>query len=174
MKCACLVLAALLIPAPVRAQSNCRANPGTCSTRPMSIQITIGPALQLALSPGITSLATPTPAHYNAGFCATPGPTATVSANAPWTLSISASTATWSAISTSSEPARADKPAADLEWALSSAGPFTSMTTSPANVISGATTVGTNVSIFYRTLYSWTNDTPGNYSLQLVFTITSP
>lgn len=174
MKCACVLLVALLLAAPLSAQSNCKANPTICSTGPLSIQITIGPALQLALSPGTTTLVTPTPAHYNAGFCATTGPTATVSANAPWTLSISASTATWGATSTGTEPARADKPATDLEWSLSPDGPFTSMTTSPANVTAGAPTAGTAVAIFYRTLYNWTNDTPGNYSLQLVFTIISP
>ena len=38
----------------------------------------------------------------------------------------------------------------------------------------GDPTAGTTVQLYYRTLYQWQVDTPGNYALQVVFTISSP
>jgi hypothetical protein len=175
MKCACALLTVLLMAAPLHGQkSNCRANPASCSIGGLSIQIAIGPAFRLTLSPATTSLISPTPTHYDAGMAPTTGPIATVVSNAPWTLSISAAAVTWSAVNTESEPARTDKPATDLKWSANAGGPFVPLTTSPATVTSGAATSGSTVSVFYQTLYSWTADPPGEYSLQVVFTISSP
>ncbi|MGQ0813261.1 MAG: hypothetical protein ACT4O1_02215 [Gemmatimonadota bacterium] len=180
MKRAAIVLTAtLLSAAPLSAQSNCTSpSAGTpCSTASgtLLINITIGRAIQLALAPSSSSLTTPTPAHYDAGFAATTGPSATIRSNAAWTLAMSAAATTWTATDTGTQPARTNKPAGDLLWATSSGGPFTPLTTSAVTIASGGATAGmTAASLFYRTLYSWTLDTPGDYSLQVVFTITAP
>ena len=165
------------IATPLRGQGSCTNNLGSCSTTTgtMLINITIGRALLLTVTPSSTSLTSPTTTHYDAGFAATTGPTTAISSNAPWTLAISSATATWSATNTQTQPARTDKPASDLRWSTSSAGPFAALTTSPVTVASGTATTGvTAASLFYRTLYSWALDTPGEYSLQVVFTISSP
>ena len=38
----------------------------------------------------------------------------------------------------------------------------------------GAATGGAASNLYYRTLYDWTLDTPGSYSLTVVFTVVSP
>lgn len=167
----------LLWPALLQAQSNCTANPASCSTaaNTLLINFTVGRALKLSIAPTSTALSTPTPANYDAGFAATTGPTATLRSNAAWTLAISAGAATWTAVDTQSEPARVNKPMSDLHWATALAGPFTPLSTTPVTFASGTATAGaTAATLYYRTLYAWNLDTPGNYSLQIVFTITAP
>jgi hypothetical protein len=162
---------------PLHAQSNCTDTGATCSTASGSllINITIGRALFLTVTPSTTVLTPPTAAHYDLGFAATTGPTTAIRSNAPWVLAVSAASAVWSATDTQTQPARINKPAEDLLWATSSGGPFVPLTISPAAIASGnASTGATAASLFYRTLYSWALDTPGDYSLQLVFTISSP
>jgi hypothetical protein len=158
------------------AQTNCTAVPTQCSpaSGPLTISITIGRAVHFAISPGNTALTAPTAASYDAGFVETNGPTATVRANAPWSLSISAAASTWTAVNTQTEPARTNKPASDLQWATTLGGPFTDLAMTPASVASGPRTTGTAVTLFYRTKYGWMLDTPGNYALRIVFSITSP
>lgn len=158
------------------AQSRC-ATTARCSTASgrLLINFTIGRALLLNVTPTATSLTAPTATDYNTGYAATTGPTATIKSNAPWTLAISASAATWTATNTSTEPARTNKPASDLLWATAAGGPFTALTTTPATVAAGVATAGTTAaSLYYRTLYVWNLDTPGSYGLQIVFTISSP
>ena len=167
----------LALAAPLHAQSNCTDSGATCSTASgtLLINITIGRALFLTVTPSTTALTAPTAAHYDAGFAATTGPTTAIRSNAPWVLAVSAASAVWSATDTQTQPARTSKPAEDLLWATSPGGPFAPLTISPAEIASGnASTGATAASLFYRTLYSWDLDTPGEYSLQLVFTISSP
>jgi hypothetical protein len=168
----CLALAG-----PLRAQSNCTETGPTCTTASgtLMINITIGRALFLTVTPSMTALTSPTTAHYDAGFAETTGPTTAIRSNAPWVLAVSAASAVWSATNTQTQPARTNKPAEDLLWATSPGGPFVPLTISPASVASGNASTGTTAaSLFYRTLYSWALDTPGEYSLQVVFTISSP
>jgi hypothetical protein len=108
---------------------------------------------------------------------AVPGePIATnVRANAGWVRHLRASTATWSATTTSpGAPARPNKPAGDLKWALASNGTFAALTNSDVNLFSGPATASSATTLFFRTAYDWTLDTPGNYSLSIVLTLTSP
>jgi hypothetical protein len=158
-----------------RAQS-CIANgaPASCN-RPGSVSMTAGRVVRLQMSAGSTSLTAPTPADFDAGLNSTTGPTLTVSANAPWTLHIRAATATWSATNTSpGVPARANKPAADLEWSTVPSGSLAALTTSDASLVSGTATAGTATTLYFQTLYDWTLDTPGSYSLSIVLTLASP
>ena len=171
------IVMCLALAMPLHAQSNCTDSGVTCSTASgtLLINITIGRALFLTVTPPTTALTAPTAAHYDAGFAETTGPTTAIRSNAPWVLAVSAASAVWSATDTQTQPARTNKPAEDLLWAASPAGPFVALTISPAAIASGnASTGATAASLFYRTLYSWALDTPGEYSLQVVFTVSSP
>jgi hypothetical protein len=171
-----VLLLLLCIPIALDAQTQCTATNTSCSNAVGSLQITITIAntFEMSLSNATTALSTPTTSTYNAGFAEDAGPTATIRSNAPWTLSISALTPTWSAVNTEIEPARVNKPASDLAWGLSSLGPFTDLTTNPVQVGSGPRTLAATISLFYRTRYQWDLDTPGIYSLPVVFTIVAP
>lgn len=146
---------------------------GTCSVT-TSTTLPIGTVMQLALDATSTVLGMPGTADYDAGFVADNGPTATVKSNRAWRLQISAATAIWSASNT--EPgvsARLDKPAGDLLWSTAGGGPFTGLSTIPVDAQTGGASGGAAVTLFYRTAYNWTLDTPGAYSLSVVFTLTA-
>jgi hypothetical protein len=158
----------------VLAQCNATGAPANCGV-PGSVSMTAGRVVRLQMSAGSTALTAPTPSDFDAGFNATTGPTLTISANAAWVLHIRSSTATWSATTTSpGAPARANKPAADLKWATATNGTYAALTTSDANLVSGAATASSGTTLFFQTAYNWTLDTPGNYSLSIVLTLTSP
>jgi hypothetical protein len=159
---------------PASAQCTASGAPASCGV-PGTVSMTAGRVVQLQMSAGSTALTAPTPAAFDAGFNATTGPTLTVSANAPWTLSLRAVAATWTATNTSpGAPARTTKPAADLKWSTASNGSFASLTTSDVNLVTGSATASNATTLYFQTLYSWTLDTPGNYSMSIVLTLTSP
>ena len=140
-----------------------------------SVSMIAGRVVQLQMSAGSTALAAPTPADFDAGFNATTGPTLTVSANASWTLHMRAAAASWTATNTSpGAPARTNKPAADLKWSTASNGTFAALTTSDVTIVTGSATAASATMLYFRTLYSWTLDAPGNYSISIVLTLTSP
>jgi hypothetical protein len=169
-----LVLSCLAFPAAAEAQCQVATAPGSC-TQPGSVSLTAGRVVRLQVNAGSTSLTAPTAADFDAGFNSTTGPTLTVSANAPWMLQVRASAAFWTAANTSpGAPARTNKPAADLKWATSAAGPFSPLVTTDVTLVSGSATAGSATTLYFQTLYSWTVDTPGNYSLSVVLTLTAP
>ncbi len=137
--------------------------------------MTAGRVVRLQVSTAATTLTPPTPTDFDNGFNATTGPTFTVSANAAWTLYMRAQTVYWAAVNTSpGAPARTTKPAGDLKWSKTSNGTFNALTTSDVTLASGTATASNVTSLFFQTLYNWTLDTPGNYSLTVVLTLTSP
>ena len=161
-------------PSAAAAQCTASGAPANC-TQLGSVSMTAGRVVRLQVSAGSTALTAPTPADFDAGLNATSGPTFTVSANAPWTLSLRASSAFWSAINTSpGAPARTTKPAADLKWSTASNGTFTALTTTDVTLVSGAATASNATNLFFQTLYNWTLDTPGSYTLTVVLTLTAP
>ena len=163
-----------IVASPASAQCTASGAPANCGV-PGSVSMTAGRVVQLQMTAGSTSLTAPTPADFDAGFNATTGPTLTVSANAPWTLSLRAVAATWTATNTSpGAPARTTKPAADLKWSTASNGSFSALTTADANLVTGSATASHATTLYFQTLYSWTLDTPGNYSMSIVLTLTSP
>jgi hypothetical protein len=173
---AILAVTAVIAITPGRARAQCTASgaPDNCSVAG-SVSMTAGRVVQLQMSAGSTPLTAPTTADFDAGFNSTSGPTLTVSANAPWTLHIRAASASWTATNTSpGAPARTNKPAGDLQWAISSGGPFAALTASDANLVGGSATSGNATTLYFQTVYDWTLDTPGNYSLSIVLTLTSP
>ncbi len=167
--------AALMVPAAASGQACTAPIPaGTC-TASTSTTLTVGLVIQLTLSSTTTTLAAPALSDYDAGFVANQGPAATVKSNRAWRLQLSAAASTWTA--TSTQPgiaARPNKPASDLKWSAAAGGPFTGLTTVPVTAVSGAATAGATTTFYYHTLYDWTVDTPGSYSLTVVFTIVSP
>ena len=170
----CLLLS-LGLPARSVAQTCTATGANSNCTVPTSTTLTIGTVVRLVLSAIATPLTAPTEAGYDAGFAADAGPTATVQANTPWRLQISAAAATWTAANT--EPgvaARAAKPAGDLTWSTAAGGPFAGLSVAPVDARTGAATAGNVGGFFYRTLYSWGLDTPGSYSLIVVFTLMAP
>ncbi|HTR21971.1 MAG TPA: hypothetical protein VMH88_14055 [Gemmatimonadales bacterium] len=167
-------LVALLLPGAAQAQS-CTANKIfgffwlTCNIN-TSASITIGTVMQLSLSGTTTALTPPTIAGYTTGYVPNAGPTVTVRCNQAWHLQVAAAAATWTAVA----PARVNKPASDLQWSLAANGTFAGLTTAAVTVTNGTATAGTVTNFFYRTLYSFSLDTPGNYSLAVVYTLISP
>src|SRR4051812_10831259 len=171
-----VVVAALALAGATPAIAQCTASgaPANC-TQPGSASMTAGRVVRLQMSAGSTSLTAPTPADFDAGFNATTGPTVTVSANAAWTLHIRAAGPTWTATNTSpGAPARTNKPAADLQWSTVSGSGFAALSTSDANLVAGSATASSPTTLYFQTLYDWTLDTPGNYSMSIVLTLTSP
>ncbi len=147
---------------------------GSCTIN-TSVQMTAPKVVRLTVSPAAITLTSPATTDYDAGFAASAGPAVTVNANTPWTVSIRAASALWTA--TNSVPgvaARANKPAADLQWSTAAAGSFSGFTTTNVTLASGADTNAALTTLFYRTLYSWTADTPGDYSLGIILTIVAP
>jgi hypothetical protein len=173
---ALVALACAFAPARAEAQGNCNYSGfgGNCvigDNATYAINLTITRAVRLALSASSIALNAPMPDDYDAGFGQTAGPVLTVKANSTWSLSIRVTQATWTA---SPAPARANKPAAELRWGTSAAGPFTNFTTTAVTMQSGAASAGTIIPLHFRVAYAWLLDTPGNYSLPVQITLTSP
>ncbi|MCE9603153.1 MAG: hypothetical protein K8S21_13190 [Gemmatimonadetes bacterium] len=126
----------------------------------------------MSLGSSAITLTAPGASEFDAGFGQTAAPTLQVKSNAPFSVSLRSTQALWTA---SPPPARANKPASDLQWSVSVGGPFTDMTTLSATILTGAVgTAGTLIPLQFRVKYSWLLDTTGSYSLPLQLTITSP
>jgi len=169
-----LAVMAALAPSGAGAQCTASGNGGSCTVA-TSTSMTAGRVIRMQLSATSTTLTAPTPTDFDAGFNSTTGPTVTISANAAWRLYLRSSTAVWSATTTSpGAPARTNKPAGDLSWSTNVAGSFVQLTTSDASLAAGTATASTVNTLHFRTAYAWTLDTPGDYGLTIVLSLTSP
>jgi len=169
-----MLIAASALPGIAGAQCTATGSGDSC-TQPGSASMTAGRVVRLQMDAGSTALTAPTTTDFDAGFNATTGPTLTVSANASWTLSLRSAATFWTATNTSpSAPARTTKPAGDLLWSTASGGTFNALTTGDVTLVGGAATASSATTLFFQTLYDWTLDTPGNYSLSVVLTLTAP
>lgn len=158
-----------------RAQA-CTVNSGagTCPIA-ISVQVTAPKVVRLTVSPASITLTSPTATDFDNGYAATTGPVVTVNANTPWTVSMRAGAALWTATSTvPGVTARANKPSTDLQWSTSAGGTFTGFTTTNVTLASGIRTSAAATSLYYRTLHAWTLDTPGDYSLAVILTVVAP
>jgi len=143
---------------------------GSCSIN-LTSSITVARLLRLTINDTSTTAPAPTEADYDLGYQQFAPLTATVKTNGTWSLGIRATAATW----TASGGARANKPVGDLRWSTSAGGSFTAMTTTNTTFFpSGTATAGTVVPMFYRILWSYTNDLPGTYRLTVIYTLTAP
>ena len=169
-----LVAAAIAI-VPALARAQCTADGNANCFQNGSVSMTAVRVIRLQMSAASTTLTPPTATDFDAGSNVTAGPTLTVSANSAWTLHIRAGTPLWTAVNTTPGVlARTNKPAADLLWGKANVGPFTAFTVSDVNFATGTATASNVTTLFLQTLYGWTLDTPGTYSLSVVLTLTSP
>jgi len=164
-----LVALALLTFGGAQAQAQVTCNSNGCNLQD-TVKVTVATVLRLNLSQAATSLTPPNEAAYDAGFQLDNGPTAGVKANRSWSLKISANAGSW----TAANGANASKVAGDLLWATSSGGAYTGLSTSPFNLLTGSGTGNTSQQVYYKTLWSYGSDTPGDYSLVVVFTLSAP
>jgi hypothetical protein len=120
--------------------------------------------LQLNLSATTTNLTAPNAAAFNAGFQDDAGPTATVTANRSWKVTVNS-------VGSFSGPYA--KAASDLKWGTAS-GVYANAMGTAATLFTGGGTAGMAQQIYYRTLYDWTKDVAGSYAITVVFSITQP
>lgn len=171
----CAIATLLTVPlSRIAAQCTATGSPATC-TQTGSVTVAAEHIIRIAMSPTSTTLPPPTGADFTAGFKSSTGPTVTVSANFNWSLSIRALTATWVATNTSSfVNARTNKPDDDLTWSTSANGTFHILGTVNAPLATGLKTAAAATTLYYRTLYSTTLDTPGIYRLGVLLSLSAP
>lgn len=136
------------------------------------VTVTAPTILRLSINDTSTAVTAPVEADFDAGFQDVAGAvSATVKSNRGWTLKIKGGAATW----TGTGGARLNKPVGDLLWGTVSPA-ATAMTAVDANVAAPSLTgtSGATSNINYRILWGYANDTPGTYSIPVVFTLTSP
>lgn len=172
---ALLVTPVLFLAAPLAAQGTCEVNNqtscvfGNDAAHAISVTVTIAARLTAAA----TSVALPVPgvASFDSGFGAPASVGLQVRSNTTWAVTILAVDPLWSA---SPGTARQDKPAADLQFALSAVGPWTDLSTLAQGLTSGAATGTAAPTLFLRAKYSWTIDAAGSYSLPIQLVLTAP
>lgn len=158
---------ALLASAPLAAQTSCTGS--GCSVN-HNVHATVNDVLSLSLDNAATDLGTPTAAQYGAGNgVATNGPTATVVANRPYTVTLVGP----ANFTYSGSYGPVSKPSSDLTWGTV-AGTYGNDMSTSATVMSGTPTAGDTQQIFFNTLWDITRDTPGDYSMDVTFTLTAP
>jgi hypothetical protein len=144
------------------AQQTC--NGGASCPLTVSATATINSVARLSISSPTTTLTTPSVADFGSatGVNST-GPTLTVKSNTGYTLTASAASSTWSG-------GNNNKPATDLKMTVNGASPIAlGQVGQSANA-----TGGTTFTIGYNTIYSFTVDTPGSYSLVVKYTLSAP
>lgn len=110
-------------------------------------------------------------AELSAGHVSASGPILRVFANVPWKLLVSANESTWGARGVD---ANGRKPATDLLWSEAPDGPFHPVSWRPVVVASGPAGAGLDVPLFLRTLLDPGRDAPGEYSIDVSYTLVAP
>ncbi len=158
---------------PLSAQSTCSST--TSCTVAVTLRLPQPMVVSLALSASSTTIPTLTAQVLSAGFAEVAGPTMVVRANSPYRVSVQSAASTWTYSGSAANP---QKPASDLQWSATASGPWVSSATSatlwPTNSLVAPATSGRSLAIFYRSLWSWTANPPGNYSIPVNITLTSP
>ena len=160
---------------PLAAQTICSTPNGSANTScsgNVASSLTIPIILRLTLDDTSSTITSPTSADYTAGqtSSASTGPVATIRSNNNWTLLVRASAAVW----TGTGGARATKPAGDLLWSKTSGGSYTALTTTNVTVATGTRGSSNVTTLFYKTNWAWNLDTPGTYTLTVIYTATAP
>jgi hypothetical protein len=168
--------AMLAMSARVLAGQSCSVGtaPGSCAAT-TSATVTVGKVVQLTLATTSSPIAPPTITDYTNGYIAGSGQTVSIRANANVVVHVAARTATWSATNTTAGVAAwPTKPSTDLQLGPATTGPFTALTTAGYTLSSSAATATLDLAVAYKVLLDWGSDTPGQYSLDVVFTVTAP
>jgi hypothetical protein len=164
------LVAGLSTPAQAQPVTATGASPLTVTTY---VTVTAPSIFKLTINDTSTAVSAPTETDFDNGYQdVSSAVQATVKSNRPYSLSISGGAGTW----TGTGGARANKPVGDLLWGTGT--PSTALTTSAA-LIGTASTTGNNGSsaaatLNYRINWGYTNDTPGTYTIPVVYTLTSP
>lgn len=133
----------------------------------------VNPALlQLTVSPTASTYTAATTDMDQAAGLATFTPISlTVQGNRSWTIQVSGNSAFW----TASGGAWSSKPVGDLIWSLTPSGPTTPVSTTATTLTTGSAGPGSPaVPIYMRPVAHWLTDKPGNYSITVTFTMTTP
>ncbi len=158
-----------------QAQVTCEVNnQAACTVTDASFTITLTVSRAARLTMPSTTAALPIPsalAGDGAGGVAI-NFSPTVQSNTPWSLSISASSVSWSGVPVS---ARQDKPSTDLEWSLNGSTGWTALTTTTAGVYSAQpATNAAAFPLYLRVRYWFLLDKPGSYTLPVQVLFTAP
>lgn len=164
-----LILAgALLAPAMIQAQTT-------------TVLATAPTILDLTATPTSVDFGTLTLSDFLTGYAEKlNAQTLTIHANVPWTLTLKANAPTWTYSGTATDP---NKPASDLLFQASSTDPHISTITSTYTSVDSLTgqqvATGTrggniNLTMDFRVLLSLETDPPGDYSLTLTYTLSTP
>lgn len=142
--------------------------PGTM-VNPALLALTVSPSSS-PLSP-LSLTATMSDMDVATGLSTTTTVTLTVQANRNWTVQVSGATAVWSGTA----GAWAAKPVSDLRWSPTSNGAGTAMSVTPATALTGTPGPGSpGTPLYFRPVVHWLTDKPGVYTMNVVFTLTSP
>jgi len=174
-----VVAGLVVVSARVSAAQSCSITSTAVTPPPCSVtsthSLTVPSLLSLTMS-GFTSgtsqtLNAPTAmSDFSSGNTiqiATTGPTFVVKANRAYKVQINAAAAAFSGTSYA-------KPAGDVSWSTSAGGTFNALSTTAADVSTGAATAAANGGIFYKTTYNFTQDVPGTYTLDVTYTLVAP
>ena len=130
-----------------------------------TVSATVPTVARLTITSLTTTLTAPLAADFGtAAGVASSGPTLNVTANVGYTLTAAAAAAQWTG------PATSTKPSSDLKMNVNGG----------SNVALGQVgtsanpTATTDYAIGYNTIYNWTTDIPGTYSLVVNYTLTAP
>jgi hypothetical protein len=123
---------------------------------------TVPTVARLSIDQSSTSLTTPLASQFNGAAVNTVGPTLTVNANHAY--SIASSATAWTGTGNTA------KPVSDLTVSFNN-GSFSALGATP---MTGSATEQDLFHLSYNTLYHWTTDTPGTYSLAVTYTLTAP
>jgi hypothetical protein len=155
---------------PVQAQLGCAGSACT-----VEVSLPVASVMRISLSSTGVSLGTPTGSDYQLGYRDVAGPavTATIKANRAFQVQVVGTGATFQYAGSSTNP---NKAASDLRWATSQAGLATTtnhMGTAGSLLNHGP---GANVqaSLYLRTLWDFTRDVPGTYSMPIRLTLSAP
>lgn len=171
----CVAVLLALMARPGLAQScSVPAAPGNCSAS-TAATLTVGKVVQLTLATTASALATPTVADYATGYLTGSGQLVSIRSNANVVVRVAARTAMWTATNTTAGvTAWAAKPSTDLQLGSSTAGPFTPLTTGGYTLTNSGPTAALDLPLVYKVLLAWGTDTPGQYSIDVVYTVTAP
>ena len=128
--------------------------------------------LRLSVASPSIPLGTPAVTDYQAGYRDTGPVDVIVKGNYPFSVQMGGMAASFTYSGTFANP---NKPASDLRWATS-AGALATTTNhmgTLATLIS-SNGVGTTLPLYLRTVWNFTTDVPGTYSLVISLTLSAP
>ena len=102
-----------------------------------------------------------------------------VSCGADWVMTVNAESSTWGYVGSEGDPL---KPCSDLHWRSASSAPevtytqatYQGVSQAAATVAAGSAGQAISVNVDMRMLLSYDSDSPGTYTLWLVYTLTAP